>query len=331
MNWFLFPLLSLGLGAAGAWSVLKYGGSYGLLDLPGDRSSHRRPTPKGGGIGILFAFVVFSLLNDIPFTLWLSAALMSLIGLVDDLSELSKSRRLLVHFICAVIVLLGGSGETLDMYPLLGVVIGAFFIVGTANFFNFMDGINGIAGIMAIVGFGLLAIHGAMQGGMPADVILLCLCIVCACIGFLPFNIPKAQVFMGDTGSILVGFLFAALVWQTNGTLIDIISCSAFLFLIYADAATTFLIRFMEGDPILVAHRRHLYQVLVNELTLPHWKVSLGYGIVQALIGIIIMALRNFGMTALITGIIIMSLLFIATSVILHRMADQITPRESNQ
>jgi Fuc2NAc and GlcNAc transferase len=120
-------------------------------------------------------------------------------------------------------------------------------------------------------------------------------------------------------------------VWRTNKALIDIISCAAFFFLIYADAATTFLIRFMEGDPILVAHRRHLYQVLVNELSVPHWKVSLGYGIVQALIGIIIMALQNFGMTVLITGIIIMSLLFIAVSVILHRKADQITPRVSHQ
>jgi Fuc2NAc and GlcNAc transferase len=330
MNWFLFPLLSLGLGAAGAWSVLKFGGSYGLMDLPGDRSSHQRPTPKGGGIGILFAFVIVSLLNDIPSTLWLSAVLMSLTGLFDDLFELSKSRRLLVHFICALIVLIaGGSGETLDMHPLLGVVIGAFFIVGTANFFNFMDGINGIAGIMAIVGFGLLAIHGAMQGGLPANVILLGLCIVCACIGFLPFNIPKARVFMGDAGSILIGFLFAAIVWRTNKALIDIISCAAFFFLIYADAATTFLIRYMDGDPILVAHRRHLYQVLVNEMGFPHWKVSLGYGVVQILIGTVVIGLQNFGMAALCAGLIMMGLLFIAVSMILHRKADRVPPRVS--
>jgi len=326
MNWFIYLLLSLCLGSIGAWSVKKIGANYGLIDLPGHRSSHIRPTPKGGGIGILLAFITASLLTAIPITLWIPATIISLTGLIDDRVELSKSTRLVVQFACALIVIVGGNHflGSATIHPLLNVAIGGLFMVGTANFFNFMDGINGIAGISAIVGFGLLAVYGAMQG-IPTKYIVIDLCIVFACIGFLPFNIPNAGVFMGDVGSVLLGFIFAAMVWESNATLFGVLSCSAFFFLIYADAATTFAIRFTEDGPIMVPHRRHLYQVLVNELALPHWKVSVGYGLIQLSIGIIAIVLQYFGMTALIAGMAALGVLFITTSVLLHRKADQIS------
>lgn len=201
--------------------------------------------------------------------------------------------------------------------------MGAIFLAGTANFYNFMDGINGIAGITAIIGFGLLAIYGHMTG-IPEKYIILNLCIACACFGFLPFNLPTARVFMGDTGSVLLGFLFAVMVWETNSTLIGMVSCTAFLFLIYADAMTTIAIRFVQGDKIFVPHRRHLYQLLVNEFGLPHWPVAVGYGVVQLLIGLIILLLQKSGLTAVATGIGLMGLIFIAVSVAIHRKADRI-------
>jgi len=330
MNWFINLLLSLCLGAAGAWSVKKIGARYGLMDLPGYRSSHSRPTPKGGGIGILLAFILASLLNSIAFTIWIPAAIISLTGLIGDRIELSKSSRLFVQFACALIVIAGGNHffESVTFHPLLSVVIGGLFIVGTANFFNFMDGINGMAGIAAIVGFGLLATYGGLQG-TPTEFIVLDLCLVFTCIGFLPFNLPNASVFMGDAGSVFLGFIFATMVWVSNTTLLGVLSCSAFFFLIYADAATTFAIRFTEDGPIMVPHRRHLYQVLVNELGLPHWKVSAGYGIFQVLIGITAIVLQYIGMTALITGMAVWGLLFITTSIHLHRKADQMPPTGS--
>jgi UDP-N-acetylmuramyl pentapeptide phosphotransferase/UDP-N-acetylglucosamine-1-phosphate transferase len=330
MNWLFQLVLSFGIGAAGAWSAIKIGGSYGLMDLPGYRSSHSRPIPKGGGIGILLAFIVASLLNAVPISLWIPATIISLTGLLDDRFELSKSRRLLVHMVCALIVLIGGTHplESFAFSPLLRIVLVSLFIAGTANFFNFMDGINGIAGISAVVGFGFLAIYSALQG-VAAKLIVVDLCIVFACLGFLPFNLPRARVFMGDAGSVLIGFLFAALVWKSNTTLLGVISCAAFFFLIYADAATTFAIRFVEGDDIMVPHRRHLYQVLVNELGLPHWKVSTGYGLVQVMICVIVIVLQTVGMAAVIAGMTVMGLLFVATSVILHRKADQVPTRNS--
>ena len=330
MIWVFYSLLSMVLGALGAWIVMRLGGNYGLIDLPGYRSSHKRPTPKGGGIGIVIAFIFVSIFNAVPVALWGPAVIISVIGLVDDRVELAKSKRLLMQVGCALVMLWGANplaGPT-ALPPLLSFTIGTLFIVGTANFFNFMDGINGIAGISASVGFGLLAIHGVLQGA-PAPFILLDLCMVAACIGFLPFNLPRAKVFMGDTGSVFLGFLFAVIAWQSNATFLGVISCAAFFFLIYADAATTFGIRIVEGDQILVAHRRHLYQILVNELGLAHWKVSLGYGIAQVLIGIIVIALQSIGMTALVAGVTVMGLLFVAASVTLHRKADRVAALHS--
>lgn len=325
MNLTINLILSVVSGFIGAWSAMKVGESYGLMDHPVHRSSHTRPTPKGGGIGILIAFIAVSLLNNIPATIWLPVVIISIMGLVGDRVDLSQSGRLLVQLVCALIVILGGNHLLGPNYftHLIGVGIGAIFIAGTANFYNFMDGINGIAGITAIVGFGLLAFYSHMIG-IPEKYIILDLCIAGACIGFLPFNLPTARVFMGDTGSVLLGFLYAVMVWKTNSTLLGMMSCTAFLFLIYADAMTTIAIRFLQGDRILVAHRRHLYQLLVNEFGWPHWQVAVGYGVVQLLIGLLILLLQKNGLIGVASAIGFLGLIFIAVSVAIHRKADQI-------
>jgi len=325
MNLIINVFLSIVLGFIGAWSAIRIGGSYGLMDHPGYRSSHTRPTPKGGGIGILIAFTAVSLLNNIPTTLWLPVVIISLTGLIGDRVDLSQAGRLVVQFACALIVILGGSHHVgpAIFSQFLAAGIGVLFLSGTANVYNFMDGINGIAGITAIVGFSLLAIYGYMTG-IPGKYITLSLCITFACIGFLPFNLPTARVFMGDTGSVLLGFLFAAMVWETNSTLLGMLSCTAFIFLIYADAMTTIAIRFVQGDKILVPHRRHLYQLLVNEFGMPHWQVSVGYGVVQLLIGLLILRLQKSGLLAVTTGLFILGLIFIAASVAIHQKGDRL-------
>ena len=140
----------------------------------------------------------------------------------------------------------------------------AVFIVGTANFYNFMDGINGIAAITGIVGFGLLALYSFLSESYSSFAVL-SVCIYFSCLGFLPFNMPKAKVFMGDVGSILLGFTFAGMVVWLSKNPLDFICLAAFLFPFYADELTTMAVRIRDGDNLLRAHRRHLYQVLANE------------------------------------------------------------------
>jgi UDP-N-acetylmuramyl pentapeptide phosphotransferase/UDP-N-acetylglucosamine-1-phosphate transferase len=107
-----------------------------------------------------------------------------------------------------------------------------------------------------------------------------------ACLGFLPFNVPKARVFMGDVGSILLGGAFGSLVYLASDNFLDFACLAAFLFPFYVDELTTMIVRLRDGERLTQAHRRHLYQLLANEKGWPHWQVSLGFGALQLLVGL---------------------------------------------
>ncbi|HOO89542.1 MAG TPA: hypothetical protein PLA74_01840 [Syntrophales bacterium] len=168
------------------------------------------------------------------------------------------------------------------------------FVPGTANFYNFMDGINGIAGITGAIGFGFISLY-ALQWGDNALLASLALCVSLSCFGFLPFNIPKARVFMGDVGSILLGFVFAQMVVLLSRSILDFVCLISFIFPFYADEILTMGIRLKSSDDLFKPHRRHLYQILANEGEVSHWKVSAGYGLFQLAVGSVILILRPFG------------------------------------
>ena len=305
-------IISFIFGALGAWFVLKHGYRFGLVDLPTERSSHSHPIPKGGGIGILAAFVFGSLIFSVPKCFWVPSTSLALISFWGDRHELSPKFRLSIQFIMALILLtpIFFPNSFLHLYSQqapsnasfisLGFSIFLFlllsiFIVGTANYYNFMDGINGIAAITGVIGFGLLAFY-AYRVGSKASLIALSICISLACLGFLPFNIPKAKVFMGDVGSILLGFVFAGMVVYLSKNLLDFICLSSFLFPFYADELTTLVVRIKDGENLTKAHRRHLYQLFANEIKIEHWKVSAGYGLLQLAVGTSVLLLKPMGL-----------------------------------
>jgi len=290
---------SLLMGAAGAWAVARWGHRLALLDRPGHRSSHLRITPKGGGIGLLAAFVLCSLGFGVPAGFWIPAVVVSAASFLNDRREMEVKWRLGIQFLAAGLFLLFGAIPGFDSLS-SGTTIGlglfyAVFVVGTANYYNFMDGINGIAAITGIVGFGLLAAFGHMAG-KPDALWYVSLGMVFACAGFLPFNIPGARVFMGDVGSVLLGFVFAVLVVAFAASPAEFVACAAFLFPFYADELFTLVERVKAGEPITHAHRRHLYQVLANELGVAHWKVAAGYGMVQLAVGLCVWMLAGAGL-----------------------------------
>lgn len=183
-----------------------------------------------------------------------------------------------------------GDGPCIFWSPFFSV-----FVVGTANYYNFMDGIDGIAGITGIVAFGLIALFGALSGANES-LLILAGCIGFACLGFLPFNMLKARVFMGDVGSVLLGFVYAGLVVGLAHSLNDFVVLCAFLFPFYADELTTLVVRIKDGDKLTRPHRRHVYQLLANEMRVEHWKVSVGYGVLQAVVGVSVLVLRGYGL-----------------------------------
>jgi UDP-N-acetylmuramyl pentapeptide phosphotransferase/UDP-N-acetylglucosamine-1-phosphate transferase len=291
---------SLVLGGVGAWFVSRWGKPLGLLDRPNERSSHDGVVPKGGGIGILAAFLVASWTVGLPGLTWVCVGLISLLSLYGDRREIPPKVRLSVQFLGSVGLLfalfywVGRGWPVFFLIPVLSI-----FVVGTANYYNFMDGINGIAGITGIVGFGLLAWFTALSGSPPA-LMMLAVCMVLACVGFLPFNMPKARVFMGDVGSVLLGFVYASFAVSLSHNLNDFLVLCAFLFPFYADELTTEYVRLRDGENLLRPHRRHFYQLMANEKGIAHWKVSVGYGVLQLVVGVSVLLIKSHGVLAVV-------------------------------
>lgn len=313
--------LSFVMGATGAWLIVKFGHQIGIDDIPNHRSSHYEIIPKGAGIGILSAFVFASLVLKIPAYLWLPSFLVSLMSLWGgDHHRLSPNQRLVFQFGCSLFFLIFflSSSRTGPLIYFLYVPL-SIFIVGTANFYNFMDGIDGIAGITGLIGFSLLALYSYLLG-IQEPYGKLCIALACSCIGFLCFNIPKAKVFLGDIGSILIGFLFSCLTIALSEKISDFFVMAGFLATFYFDELFTMAIRISRGDSLLHPHRKHIYQLLVNEFSISHWKIALIYGVVQLIIGISVVFVRSDLLHIfLLYGLY--SLIFVIVSLIIHKKA----------
>jgi len=296
MEYVIFYLGALVLGGAGAWVISRWGSAIGALDRANHRSSHDGVVPKGGGIGILAAFLLSAGLIGLPTLFWVCTGVLSLFSFYGDRREVPAKVRLCAQFVAAIL-LLGGlfywEGRGWPAYLLIPLF--SVFVVGTANYYNFMDGINGIAGITGVVGFGLVAVFAGLAGANEAYATL-ALCMVLACVGFLPFNMPKARVFMGDVGSVLLGFVFAGLVVGLAPSVSDFVVLCGFMFPFYVDELHTEYVRLRNGENLLRPHRRHVYQLLANEMGIAHWKVSVGYGVLQAVVGLGALGLRGYGM-----------------------------------
>lgn len=305
-SFLFFYLVSFVCGLLGAWTVKNYASKFGLVDYPNNRSSHNQPIPKGGGIGILIAFALSSLFLNVPLSFWLSTVFVALISFLGDRFEIPHKLRLIFQFIGAIVLLSGISydSDQNKVYSFIVLGLMSIFVVGTANFYNFMDGINGIAGITGGIGFGLLGLYAFVW--FPINPItILAICISFACLGFLPFNIPKAKVFMGDIGSILLGFVFAGMIAVLSKNILDFICLSAFLFPFYADELTTMFLRLKDRENLAVPHRRHFYQFLANERQVSHSKISIGYGLAQIMVGLSLLAVKPFGMIPVLLMLIV--------------------------
>ena len=312
-------LISFLIGGAGAWIIVKWGFKLSLFDKPNLRSSHETVTPKGGGIGILAAFFVCSIVLSIPKSFWIPAVFLSLFSLWGDRSEIRPKVRLLFQVAAGTILLIGILMEKQNgvvSYALMPLL--AIFVVGTANFYNFMDGINGISGITGIIGFGMIAFY-ALNFENNSHLSTLAICMSISCVGFLPFNVPKARVFMGDVGSILLGFVFSGMVVYLSDDVLDFICLMSFIFPFYADELTTMMVRLKDRENLTKAHRRHLYQILANECKISHWKISAGYGLFQFLIGISIILLKDMGLIMVISALVFCICSFTIFSLIFRR------------
>jgi len=297
INFFISFLTGLVL----AFVVSKCGLKIGFLDIPNVRSSHQKITPRGGGIGIPIALILIVLffVKDLYLIMFLSVVL-SAFSLIDDKMNLPVFLRFDIEIIFSIAVILLYKKSLLlkvkedhGLILVLGVLFILMIVITAAtNFFNFMDGIDGIAGFEAIISFGLMAVYaGCITNNQP--VFLISLSIIASSLGFLIFNFPKAKVFMGDVGSIFLGFLFASLVVIIAKDVKELLVLLSFQSVFYVDCISTIFIRVYKRENIFKAHLMHLYQRLVHKRGWSHPKVTIIYSITQVIIGIIGILLLN--------------------------------------
>jgi Fuc2NAc and GlcNAc transferase len=266
------------LALMGAYVVFRHARKRGLLKDPNHRSSHVQPTPNGGGLGIVIASTVAGVWlawdqSQALVALIVLAVPLALAGLLDDIRHLSARVRLGVQVaVCTgLLVTLGTVPEiTVGNVVLGGLVLSGLVLLSGVwwiNLFNFMDGIDGIAGVQAV--FMLMAGAALTAWGNPDAMIspvwMLMLCVVAATVGFLLMNWPPAKIFMGDTGSTWLGFMIFALALLTvqSGWL----SYAVWLVLgavFVTDATVTLLTRMARGERWYEAHRNHAYQRLAR-------------------------------------------------------------------
>lgn len=249
-----------------------------VLDKPNNRSLHDVPKPRTGGMAIFL--VVFSLWLIIIFTqnldkyfyyLLAGMFILAVISFIDDRYPISQILRLCVHIFAATLLVIGGVeinfGSRLTSvfgwYDFLFGVSTILVIAWVINLYNFMDGIDGLAGGMGLIGFGCLGVLGWLGGD---DLYMLMAFIVAASnLGFLMHNFPPAKIFMGDVGSITLGYLVAFFsLWGFRANLI-VWWCPVLIFSPFiVDASVTLARRLLHGEKIWEAHKSHYYQKLVQ-------------------------------------------------------------------
>jgi UDP-N-acetylmuramyl pentapeptide phosphotransferase/UDP-N-acetylglucosamine-1-phosphate transferase len=270
-----------------------------LIDAPNERSSHVQPKPRGGGIGVVgglgvglaILYVGTTPSSDV-LALLLGTFVCAMLGLWDDLRGLAVVPRLAVETAIAS-WLVYETGPLLRLplpapldlsLGLLGYTFPVIWIVGVMNFFNFMDGIDGLATGQAMAS--LLAVVLFCRSPDASAVAFLTLC---ALAGFLPFNWWPSRIFLGDVGSLPVGFLLASLplLEPAPGRSEAMLAAAAGLTLFLLDPVLTLWRRFRRGARLGDAHREHLYQILVSPKD-AHRGVALGLiaaGLVLSLLG----------------------------------------------
>ncbi len=274
----------------------------GTLDKPGARSSHTRPTPKGGGVGIVAAFAVGVLWHGMDArALGLVAAVVGIaaVSYADDLRSFSFAPKLGAQVLATLLVMLCGIRLQVVQVPGAGAVdlgwVGApltlAWFLFTTNAVNFIDGLNGLAsGTVAIA---CLVLAGAIQDG--GFVCAAALSLAAGIGGFLPFNYPRARIFMGDVGSQACGFGVAALgvlaAGMGMGTQL-VLLVPMMLFAVLFDVAFTLVRRAIAGDRLTQAHRGHLYQ-LAHRSGMTAWQVTLIYWAMAAGAGLIVLKVRD--------------------------------------
>lgn len=243
--------------------LLKSGLAWQLAtDVPNERSLHERPTPRVGGWGVVpMVLLTVAMLAPHWWPVGCGVLLLAAVSQIDDRRGLPARVRFGAH-IAAIAILIAVYPAAVQWWILAGLAV---FLIWLVNLYNFMDGADGLAGGMAVFGFGGYAIAASTAPGAGTELALVSAATAGAALGFLAFNFHPARVFLGDAGSIPLGFLAGALGYLGWRSGVWPIWFPAMCFAPFiADASVTLLRRLIRGEKFWHAHREHYYQRMVR-------------------------------------------------------------------
>ncbi|WP_059025426.1 MraY family glycosyltransferase [Gabonibacter massiliensis] len=255
---------------------------FNIIDKPNERSSHTRVTLRGGGIIFYLGALLYFLADHFEYP-WFMAGLtlITIVSFIDDIHSVSKRVRLAIHFTAMLLLFYQWGGTAL---PWWYIPIALIFCTGLINAYNFMDGINGITGGYSLVVTGTLLYINEYQVNFIEAQLLWVMVIAITVFNIFNFR-KKAKCFAGDVGSVSIAFiilfLLGKLIIQTRdlGYII--------LLAVYGvDSILTIIHRLLLHENISLPHRKHLYQIMANELKIPHVAVSGFYMLLQSIISI---------------------------------------------
>lgn len=327
----LFLCLSFLVAAILTVWIRSYAVKERIMDIPNDRSSHLVATPRGGGMAVVIVFLcavtVLLLAEKISTAFGMALCgggiLVALIGWLDDRYGLVAITRLIVHLIAAgwAVYWLNGLyflrlGNVSLYLGWVGVLLSIIAIVWMINLYNFMDGIDGLAGSEA-VSVGVIAGALLLYSGFPG-LAMVCWAMAAASAGFLIWNWPPARIFMGDVGSGFLGYVFAvlALASENSGGL-PLLVWIVLLGVFVTDATVTLIRRLFKGEKLSEAHRSHVYQLAVQN-GFSHKQVTLtvlGTNMVLGLGTMVMIRWTNW----LLPMTVILALVLISVHIILYK------------
>lgn len=253
-----------------------------IIDKPNMRSSHKTITLRGGGIIFLFALWLYAACFGFPYAWFIAGAtLIAAISFADDVSSVPNRFRIVVHFIAMLMMFHQLGILTLSQWPavLVALIVCTYII----NAYNFMDGINGITGGYSLVVLGTLAIVNHKLNFIDMNLIAI---LMISLVIFCFFNFRKtARCFAGDVGAVAIAFavifMVFSLIIKTENVL------WIMLLVVYGvDTVLTILHRLMLKENIFKPHRKHVFQLMANELKMPHTAVTSIYMAIQAVVSL---------------------------------------------
>ena len=278
-----------------------------IIDRPNERSSHTKVTLRGGGIIFYFGALAYFLTNHWEYPWFMVAlTLITFISFVDDIRSTSQGLRLVFHFSAMALMFYQWGLFSLSWW---WIIVALIICTGIINAYNFMDGINGITGGYSLIVLVALAYINAEVTAFIEPALINT--VLCSVLVFCFFNFrKKAKCFAGDVGSVSIAFILLFLIGKlilTTGDFSWIILLSVY----GVDSVLTIIHRLMLHENIGLPHRKHMYQLMANELKIPHVVVALIYMVAQAVIIMGYISCQSYGYTFLLCMVLLLGIVYI--------------------